>query len=83
MTEHDEFAPYTVWWWDVDGGKHREKQTDSAQEAVECAVGLTRRPFAVLLARVIITDSGDFCAWEWKKGEGLVYPTKAMMEARR
>ena len=33
--------------------------------------------------RVIITDGGDNCAFEWKFGEGVVFPTKADIEAIR
>ena len=33
-----------------------------------------------MVARVIITDSGDFTVWEWKKGEGLVWPTKEALD---
>lgn len=33
--------------------------------------------------RVIITDMGDNINAEWKFGEGLVYPTKEMIDASR
>ncbi len=24
--------------------------------------------------RIIITDGGDYCCWEWKHEDGIVYP---------
>ena len=29
-----------------------------------------------LVQRVIITDGGDCIAFEWKRGEGIVFPPK-------
>lgn len=36
-----------------------------------------------LVTRVIITDSGDFCVFEWKHGEGVTYPTPEQRQAAR
>lgn len=46
-------------------------------EAVEAARTYSSNPAARVLGttvRVIITDGGDYCCWEWKRGEGIVFP---------
>jgi hypothetical protein len=65
---------FSVYWWDIDGNQHEELRFVSAQVAVSRAMSLTMRPFALelgLLARVIVTDGGDCCAWEWTKNQTI------------
>lgn len=52
----------------------------SAEDAVRMAVQAIRSVGARLgtTRRVIITDGGDFTNWEWKYGEGIVYPPELM-----
>ena len=47
-----------------------------AEEAVRLATQLCRSVGGRLgtTKRVIITDGGDAINWEWKHGEGVVYP---------
>jgi hypothetical protein len=47
-----------------------------AQEAVEAALHYTKSVGAQIgtTVRVIITDGGDQCCFEWKRGEGVVFP---------
>jgi hypothetical protein len=62
-----------------DGSYEYVRRNVSGQEAVEAShhyctsvgarIGTTRR--------VIVTDSGDCTVFEWRFGEGIVYPTKA------
>lgn len=33
--------------------------------------------------RVIITDGGDFCCFEWIRGQGITFPPHAELEAAR
>jgi len=49
-----------------------------AKTAVETAHSYTIRPTAKLgiIRRVVITDAGDFTCFEWKFGQGVVYPPK-------
>jgi hypothetical protein len=48
------------------------------ETAVECAKQLTLSIGGRLgtTKRVIITDGGDFTAFEWRHGEGVVFPPR-------
>jgi hypothetical protein len=48
-----------------------------AEEAVKTAKRLTETVGARIgtTRRVIITDDGDCCVFEWKYGEGVTFPT--------
>lgn len=50
----------------------------SAQEAVRKANDLTRTVGARIgsTCRVFITDGEDYIVWEWRYGEGLVFPPR-------
>ncbi len=69
---------FSVWWWDAEGYHHPELRWVDAKTAVERAKSMTERPAALMgvIKRVIITDGGDFCVFEWKAGEGVVFPPK-------
>jgi hypothetical protein len=48
----------------------------SAQEAVESAKRLSDMAATrMAIHRIIITDSGDNTCFEWKRGEGVTFPT--------
>jgi len=51
----------------------------TAREAVEAARHYTDNVAtrAGFIERVIITDGGDCCVFEWKKGEGITFPPEA------
>lgn len=55
-----------------------ERRGVSAHEAVIAAKSFTERPAAQLgmIRRVIITDSGDCCNFEWRHGEGVTFPPR-------
>lgn len=46
------------------------------EEAIQTAIQLCRSVGAKLgtTKRVIITDGGDHCNWEWIHGQGIVFP---------
>jgi hypothetical protein len=48
----------------------------SPEEAMKAAIHYTTNVAARLgiTEKVMITDGGDCCVWEWKKGEGVVWP---------
>jgi len=48
------------------------------EKAVKAAHRLTKGPASMLgmVKRVIITDGGDCINFEWKKGEGIVFPPR-------
>lgn len=50
-----------------------------AEEAVRVARHYTANVASKLgmVERVIITDGGDDCCFEWKKGEGVTFPPEA------
>lgn len=54
----------------------------SSEEAVKAAHHYTDNVMARmgLTERVIITDGGDCVCFEWKKGEGIVFPPKEDIE---
>ncbi len=63
-----------------DGQYEYVRRFVSAEEAVEAARHYTTSVGARLgtTVRVIITDGGDSINWEWKYGEGIVYPKKVL-----
>ena len=69
----DEFS---VWLFFPDGSHVAEDQWLEGEEAVRLARDVTARPAAKagLIARVIITDGGDYTVFEWKHGHGVTYP---------
>ncbi len=61
------------------GGLHEYVARNvSASEAVEIARRYCARPAALIgaIARVIITDGDDAINFEWKFGEGVVFPPR-------
>jgi hypothetical protein len=67
---------YNVYWTDCEGEHHTEMLNGSPEQAVNAAHRLCTGPATILgiVARVIITDGGDFTNFEWKKDEGITYP---------
>jgi hypothetical protein len=63
----------------INGGYEYYRRNVSADEAVKAARFLTTNVAARIgtTVRVIITDSGDCTAWEWKHGEGITFPPSA------
>lgn len=47
-----------------------------AEEAVKAAIHYSTSVGAKMgtTVKVIITDGGDLTNWEWRKGEGIVFP---------
>jgi hypothetical protein len=69
---------FSVWWWDADGSQHEELRFVNGETAVQRAHTLTHGPASLvgIVQRVIITDGGDCINFEWKHGEGVVFPPK-------
>jgi hypothetical protein len=72
---------YSVCQFFEDGSYEYVRRYVSAEEAVKAAEHYINSVAAKLglVKRVIITDGGDCTNFEWKSGEGIVYPTKEMM----
>jgi len=68
---------FSVYWWDRDGGQHEELRFVDGERAVSACHRLTHGPASVFgfVERVIITDGGDCCCFEWKKEIGVTWPT--------
>jgi hypothetical protein len=64
---------FSVYWWDPEDRQYEEARFTDAETAVGAAVRLTRGPAAVMgiIKRVIITDGGDCCCFEWKDGKNV------------
>jgi hypothetical protein len=67
---------YSVVQFFEDGNYEYVARNVLAQHAMILAAEYTRSVAAQsgLTARVIITDAGDDCVFEWKFGEGVVWP---------
>ena len=69
---------FSVYWTDAGDGQHEELRFVDGEKAVKAAHRLTKGPASMLgmVKRVIITDGGDCINFEWKKGEGIVFPPR-------
>ena len=67
-----EFSVYQEF---VDGSNEPLKRFVGIEESMPMAVRFTKSVGARIgtTRRVIITDGGDCCVWEWKFGEGIVF----------
>jgi hypothetical protein len=76
---------FSVIQWFREGYSEFVKKDVGAEEAVLTAKGVTESPGALLgiPVRVIITDGEDFTVFEWKHGEGVVFPTREQCEAMK
>ncbi len=76
MAELKKDGEFSLYWWDADEGQHEELRFVPPERAVMRAQTLIQGPAALIgiVQRVIITDGGDFTNFEWKHGEGVIYP---------
>ena len=67
---------FSVYQFFVDNTYNCVRRSVSAAEAVRAARHYTSSVGAQIgtTQRVIITDGGDFTVFEWKHGEGVVFP---------
>jgi hypothetical protein len=63
----------------IDGHHEYVRRFVPAKEAVEAARHYTNNVATRMgiIDRVIITDTGDCCVFEWKKGDGITFPPEA------
>ena len=71
---------FNVYYWDANGLQHTELDRASPEDAVRAAKRLSTGPAGEhgLVTRVIITDSDDFCCFEWRDGR-VVYDGKDVL----
>lgn len=67
---------YSVVQFFVDDSYEKIVEFVDAEEAVRVAIQTARSVGARIgtTKRVIITDGGDFTAWDWQHGKGIVFP---------
>jgi len=67
---------FSVYQWFPDESYERIYSHVDVETAVEKALFYSNNVAANagFTKRVIITDGGDNCVWEWKYGEGVVFP---------
>ena len=67
---------FSVYQWFIDGQCEDVKRFVNGEEAVNTAIGLATSVGGRLgtTQRVMITDGGDQCCWEWTHGDGIVFP---------
>lgn len=74
---------FSVYQFFADGSQEYVLRFVPAEEAVVCASGLCKSVGALLgtTVRVIITDGGDCCCFEWEREKGVVYPEEMKTHA--
>ena len=78
MTDEVERDEFSVYAFRRDGTYWRELSFVSAERAVSHAKYLTEHRFALsgYIARIIITDGGDYTVFEWRFVNGVTYPPR-------
>ena len=76
MVEEEHFNVYQFF---ADDSYEQVRELVPAEEAVKAAHHYTHNVASKLgmVERVIITDGGDDCCFEWKRGEGVTFPPEA------
>jgi hypothetical protein len=74
--DQEEEEPFSVFQFFHDGSHECVRRFVGAEEAVKAAHHYTHNVASKLgiVDRVIITDGGDYCCFEWKRGEGVTFP---------
>src|SRR5262245_55065337 len=72
------YGEYSVWQFFANGDQECVRKMVSDEEAVTAAEHYCTSVAARFgtTVRVIITDAGDSTNFEWKRGEGVVYPPR-------
>lgn len=73
---------YSVYQFMNDEINEKLRQFVSLDEAMDVAFFYTNNVAAKvgITKRVIVTDGGDYCVFEWKFGEGITWPKKEGVE---
>ncbi len=73
----EEKGEFSVYWWDPSGTYYEEARFVPVEAAMEKVKSLLlRKPARAmrLFQKIMITDGGDCCVFEWKIDEGVVFP---------
>lgn len=78
MSEYVPGNEFSVCQFFTEGGYEYVRRFVSAEEAMKAANHYCTSVAVKMgmVNRVIITDGGDCCCFEWKLGEGVVFPPK-------
>lgn len=76
MTDIRHPREFSVYQWLIDGSYEEELRFVAIEVAMKRAMGIVASVGGRIgtTTRVIITDGGDCIVWEWKFGEGVVFP---------
>ena len=76
---------FNVWQFFSDGSPELVAWRVGAEAAVRRVKSLTESIGALLgtTIRIIITDAGDCTAFDWRHGDGVVFPTRADLAKHR
>lgn len=69
---------YSVFQWFIDGSREDVLRFVGAEEAVDTATRLATSVGGRLgsTQKIMITDGGDCCCWEWNHEKGMTFPTE-------
>jgi hypothetical protein len=69
---------FSLYWWDAHDGQHEELRFVDAETAVKRSFSLANGPAAKLgmVKKIMITDGGDCCVFEWNNELGVVWPAE-------
>jgi hypothetical protein len=69
---------FSVYWWDRQDRQVVEHRFVDIEQVKSSILRLTKGSASRLgfITRVMVTDGGDFCAFEWSKEKGVIFPTE-------
>jgi hypothetical protein len=73
---------FSVYQYFVNGQYEKVREYVELNEAMKAAEHYSNNVAVKMgiTARVIVTDGGDCIVWEWKQGEGIVWPKPPFTE---
>lgn len=67
---------FSVYQWFSNGSREDVLSFVDMEKAIQTATNLASSVGARIgtTQRVIVTDGDDYCCWEWKRDEGIIFP---------
>lgn len=75
MSKHKYEGEFSVYWWSIDGTQIEEKRFVTPEEATKAVTRLIGPACVAVVHRVMVTDGGDCCCFEWIAGE-VIFPKR-------
>jgi hypothetical protein len=78
IAEDIERPEFSVWEFFPDGYYQPVVRWTPLEEALERAKVSINKPATVagFITKVLVTDGGDFCVFQWEYGKGIVFPKR-------